>query len=57
MKLLLIHSDFIEYEVKQKAIPHPEETTIMKDRLDEALVVFIAVEKVDEAMATQGIVN
>jgi threonyl-tRNA synthetase len=48
MKLLLIHSDFIEYEVKEKAIPHPEETKTTKDRLDEALTVFIAVEKVDE---------
>jgi threonyl-tRNA synthetase len=55
MKLLLIHSDFIEYEVKQKAIPHPEETTIMKDRLDEALVVFIAVEKVDESSPAQAV--
>ena len=48
MKLLLIHSDFIEYEVKEKAISHPEETKMTKDRLDEALTVFIAVEKVDE---------
>jgi len=55
MKLLLIHSDFIEYEVKQKAIPHPEETTTMKDRLDEALVVFIAVEKVDESSPVQAV--
>jgi len=55
MKLLLIHSDFIEYEVKQKAIPHPEETTVMKDRLDEALVVFIAVEKVDESSPAQAV--
>jgi threonyl-tRNA synthetase len=55
MKLLLIHSDFIEYEVKQKAIPHPEETTVMKDRMDEALVVFIAVEKVDENSPAQAV--
>ena len=55
MKLLLIHSDFIEYEVKDKAIPHPEETKIMKDRLDEALTVFIAVEKVDEAAPTLAV--
>jgi threonyl-tRNA synthetase len=55
MKLLLIHSDFIEYEVKQKAIPHPEETTVMKDRLDEALVVFIAVEKIDESSPAQAV--
>ncbi len=55
MKLLLIHSDFIEYEVKEKAIPHPEDVTLMKDRLDEALTVFIAVEKVDEQAPTQAV--
>jgi threonyl-tRNA synthetase len=55
MKLLLIHSDFIEYEVKEKAIPHPEETTMTKDRLDEALTVFIAVEKVDEKSPTLAV--
>jgi len=55
MKLLLIHSDFIEYEVKEKAISHPEDITLMKDRLDEALTVFIAVEKVDEKAPTQAV--
>jgi len=55
MKLLLIHSDFIEYEVKEKAIPHPEETSITKDRFDEALTVFIAVEKVDEKAPLQAV--
>jgi threonyl-tRNA synthetase len=55
MKLLLIHSDFIEYEVKEKAIPHPEEIRIMKDRLDEALTVFIAVETVDEKAPSQAV--
>ena len=55
MKLLLIHSDFIEYEVKEKAIPHPEDTNITKDRLDEALTVFIAVEKVDEKAPLQAV--
>ena len=48
MKLLLIHSDYIEYEVKSKAISKPEEIDIHRDRLNEALTVFIAVEKVDE---------
>ena len=48
MKLLLIHSDFIEYEVKDKAIKTPEETDKKSDRLDEALTAFTAVEKVDE---------
>jgi threonyl-tRNA synthetase len=55
MKLLLIHSDFIEYEVKEKAIPHPEEIKTTKDRLDEALTVFIAVEKIDEKSPIQAV--
>ena len=55
MKLLLIHSDFIEYEVKEKAIPHPEETKTTKDRFDEALTVFIAVEKIDEKSPVQAV--
>ena len=55
MKLLLIHSDFIEYEVKEKAIPNPEALITKKDRLDEALTVFIAVEKVDEKSPTQTV--
>ena len=48
MKLLLIHSDFIEYEVKDKAIKNPEEIKTKTDRLEEALTAFTAVEKVDE---------
>jgi len=48
MKLLLIHSDFIEYEVKDKAIKNPEETDKKTDRFEEALTVFTAVEKIDE---------
>lgn len=48
MKLLLIHSDYIEYEVKDKAIKSPEDTQHFQDRLEEALTVFTAVEKIDE---------
>jgi threonyl-tRNA synthetase len=55
MKLLLIHSDFIEYEVKDKAIKQPEETDIKKGRLDEALTAFTAVEKVDEKSPGQSV--
>ena len=55
MKLLLIHSDFIEYEVKDKAIKQPEETTIKKGRLDEALTAFTAVEKIDEKSPSQSV--
>jgi threonyl-tRNA synthetase len=48
MKLLLIHSDFIEYEVKDKAIKNPEETEKKSGRMEEALTSFTAVEKIDE---------
>ena len=49
MKLLLIHSDYIEYQVKDPAIKQPETIDKKTDRFDEALTVFIAVETVDEA--------
>ncbi|MBP1908208.1 threonine--tRNA ligase [Methanolobus bombayensis] len=50
MQLLLIHSDYIEYEVK-KSTPVAEEIedSFKQGRLEEALTAFIAVEKVDEA--------
>ncbi|MDF1557253.1 MAG: threonine--tRNA ligase [ANME-2 cluster archaeon] len=50
MQILLIHSDHIEYQVKKKT---PVAETIDEDMkqgsLDEALTVFIAVEKADES--------
>ena len=55
MKLLLIHSDYIEYEVKDKAIKNPEETKLKTDKLEEALTVFTAVEKVDEKSPSQAV--
>ena len=57
MKLLLIHSDYIEYEVKDKAIPNPEEIKLRKDRLEEALTAFIAVEKNDERSSRQAVLD
>ncbi len=55
MKLLLIHSDYIEYEVKDKAIKNPEETENKSGRLEEALTVFTAVEKIDEKSSSQSV--
>ncbi|MCD1294352.1 threonine--tRNA ligase [Methanocella sp. CWC-04] len=50
MQLLLIHSDFIEYEVK-KSTPVAEKIgeDVMSGRMEEALTAFIAVEKPDES--------
>ena len=47
MRLLLIHSDYIEYEAKKRT-KMAEECTVLSDREDEALTVFCAVESVDE---------
>jgi threonyl-tRNA synthetase len=55
MKLLLIHSDYIEYEVKDKAIKTPEEIIKKHDRFEEALTVFTAIEKVDEKSPTDAV--
>jgi threonyl-tRNA synthetase len=55
MKLLLIHSDYIEYQVKEKAIKTPEETDLKTDRFEEALTAFTAVEKIDEKSSSQAV--
>lgn len=47
MKLLLIHSDYIEYEAKDET-PVAEEGAALEGRLEEALTAFIAVESGDE---------
>ncbi|MDQ1312875.1 MAG: threonyl-tRNA synthetase [Euryarchaeota archaeon] len=49
MQLLLIHSDFIEFEAKRPTkLAEEVEESAKKGRLDEALCAFIAVEKFDE---------
>ncbi|MFC2143529.1 threonine--tRNA ligase [Candidatus Aenigmatarchaeota archaeon] len=48
MKILLVHSDFIEYEAKNKAIKSAEKVDKKKVRVEECLVVFSSAEKGDE---------
>ncbi len=49
MQLLLIHSDFIEFEAKRPTKMAEEVVeSAKKGRLEEALCAFIAVEKFDE---------
>ena len=49
MQLLLIHSDYIEYEVtKETPIAEKIDESLKKGRLEDAIGAFIAVEKVDE---------
>lgn len=49
MQLLFIHSDYMEYEAKEKTrVAEEIEDARKKERIEEALVVFIAVEIEDE---------
>ncbi|ASJ08894.1 threonine--tRNA ligase [Thermococcus siculi] len=50
MRMLLIHSDYLEYEVRDKALKNPEPISDeqRRGRLEEVLAVFTSVEKVDE---------
>ena len=56
MKILLIHSDFLEFEPKEKAIKLAEESS-GKKRVEECLVVFMAVERGDENNPEQAVNN
>ncbi len=57
MKILTIHADFIEFEAKKKAFAAAEEGIIEgKQRVNDCLVIFTAVEKRDESN-TAGIVQ
>lgn len=55
MKLLLIHADFVEWEPRTKAMKSAEETEKGKKRVEEALVVFTAVEKQDESNPNKAV--
>ncbi|MEM7816541.1 MAG: threonine--tRNA ligase [Candidatus Aenigmatarchaeota archaeon] len=57
MKILLIHADFIEYEVREKAIEQAEKLEKNFEKVDECLVVFVAVEKYDEKNVEQVVEN
>ena len=50
MKILAIHADFIEFQAKKKAFKGAEEGVEKgsKQKIEECLVIFTAVEKRDE---------
>jgi len=49
MRILLIHSDYIRFDAKKKAIKDAEELTTGQNSAENVLITFIAVEKADEA--------
>lgn len=48
MKILSVHSDFLEFEPKSKALKSAEEADKARKRVDECLVIFTSVEKGDD---------
>ncbi len=56
MKILQLHSNFIEYEPIEKEISSAEEAKKKKTRVDEVVVLFVSVEKGDnETIARKGV--
>ena len=57
MRILAIHSDFIEFEPLQKALKTAEEVEKEKQRIEDCLVVFTSIEKADEVSVQQAVEN
>jgi threonyl-tRNA synthetase len=53
MRILQLHSNFIEYELVNKEIPEAEEVTHEKNRLEEIVVLFTAIEEDDNTLVAQ----
>ncbi|MGC9204258.1 MAG: threonine--tRNA ligase [Thermoplasmata archaeon] len=57
MRILFIHSDFIDYRVREKAIEGAEEYSASEERIEECLVAFISVESKDDRQVAEKAVN
>ncbi len=57
MKIVTIHSDYIEVEPKEKAIKNAEEIEKEKKRIEECLVVFTSVEEGDDVKLVEPLVK
>ena len=54
MRILFIHTDYIEFEAKEKAIKNAEKIEKKKERYEECLVSFISVEEGDENLVEKA---
>src|SRR3989344_6580765 len=54
MRILAIHSDFLKFQIKKKAIKDAEESDGKEVEIKECLVIFTAVEKPDEENQEQA---
>ncbi len=55
MRILALHSNFIEYEPIEKEIEDAEEAEKVKVRLDDLVVAFIAVERGDDGITGKAV--
>jgi len=56
LQLLFIHSDYMEYEAKEKTrVAEPIDEPKKRERIEEVLVVFVAVEREDEINARYAV--
>ncbi len=55
MKVLTLHSNFIEYEPIEKEISEAEEAEKVKVRVDDLVVAFIAVERGDDGIVGKAV--
>jgi len=49
MRVLLLHCDYLKFEVQKKAVKQPEEFAQKGGQLEDCIVCFMSVEKADEA--------
>jgi threonyl-tRNA synthetase len=57
MKILFIHSDHLEYKVREKAVENAEPVELKEDSIDDVLVCFITVETTDSGSLVNNAVS
>ncbi len=57
MRILFIHSDYLEYKVKEKAVRDAEQIEKEEERFDEPLVCFVTVEEKDSEKTVENAAN
>ncbi len=57
MRIMFIHSDYLEYRVREKAVKDAENIEKEEERFDETLVCFVSVEEKDSEKTAEKAVN
>ncbi len=57
MRIMFIHSDYLEYKVREKAVKDAENIEKDEERFEEPLVCFVSVEEKDSEKTAENAVN